>query len=293
MDEQKGLTGSELYSGVQGAIAYDAVGGALKKGTSIATKRAVGATLGAALAGPGEVLADIILPNEVNNGEDQIMKTINSKATNSMLGDTKKLIEGQEIPPELQKKMDSYIASLMHVIHNPKTADGILEMLGAAPPAESIPHTALYVNDAVEKVFGKKNAQVEDSVKIAGAMYLVSDLSELGNAANVWKGQKVPEQEVPKILQKTMSQYIHKGIREGSIDPIQLQSDTEPLLNDKQRQVGSTLQQKLGLPGEPTASMGIDAYTKKKTAPLEAENAQLRKMLSDQQKQEQQKNGGM
>lgn len=217
--------------------------------------------------------------------------------TQSPVNDAKKLMEGQEVSPELQKKMDSYIASLMHVIHNPKTADGILEMLGAAPPAESIPHTALYVNDAVEKVFDKKNTKVEDSVKIAGAMYLVSDLSELGNAANVWKGQKVPEQEVPKILQKTMSQYIHQGIRSGSIDPIQLQADTEPLLNDKQRQIGSTLQEKLGLPGEPTASMGIDAYTKKKTAPLEAENAQLKKLLSEQQRskqqEQQQSKGGM
>lgn len=194
----------------------------------------------------------------------------------------------QEVDPKTQQEMDKYVASLMYVMHNPKTNKNVVDMLGSGPPEQSIPSTALYINDTVEKTFSKKTqSPVKDEVKLHGAMYLASDLAQLGNAAGIWDTQ-VDDQKVPVLFQKIVSKYIHKGIKEGTLDPIKLQADTEPLLNDEQRSIGSQLQGKLGLPNEPTASMGIDTLIKNKTKPIEDENAKLKATLAQQQQAQQQ-----
>ena len=189
----------------------------------------------------------------------------------------------QEVDPRTQKEMDSYVASLMYVMHNPKTNKNVVDMLGSGPPEQSIPATAMYINDAVEKTFSKKiQGPVRDEVKLHGAIYLASDLSELGNAARVWE-EPVTEQKLPSLFQSIVSKYVHKGLKEGTIDPIKLQADTEPILNEQQRAIGSRIQQELGLPGEPTASMGIDTLIRNKTKPMEDENAKLKATLAQQQ----------
>jgi len=195
---------------------------------------------------------------------------------------------GQEkVDPKTQDEMNKYVASLMYVMHNPKTSKNIIDMLKSGPPEESVPATALYINESVEKTFAKKTqGPVKDEVKLHGALYLANDLSELGNAAKLWE-TPVGEKDMPIMFQKIVSKYIHKGIKDGSIDPIKLQADTEGILNEQQRGIGSKVQQELGLPNEPTASMGIDTLIKNKTKPMEEENAKLKATLAQQQQAQQ------
>lgn len=154
-------------------------------------------------------------------------------------------------------------------------------MLKVAPPEQSIPSTALQLTKTISDSFSKGGQKVEESVKLSGAMYLVSDLAEIGNTAGLWP-KPVSPQDGTKLLQQVVTKYIHEGLRDKSIDPIQLQTDATKLFNEKQTEIGTKVQKELGLPDEPTASMGIDAYTAQKTAPLEAENAKLKGMLQGQ-----------
>lgn len=193
--------------------------------------------------------------------------------------DAAKMAEGKaDITPELQHKMDTYNAALMQIMHNPKTSKSVVEMLKSAPPEQSITSVALQLTDTVSKSFEKKGTKVEDSVKLCGAMYLVSDLSEIGNTAGLWD-KEVTSDQIGPLLTKVLTRYIHSGLRDKSIDPVQLQEQAQDLFSDKQKEIGGTIQKKLGLPDEPTVSMGVDAYTQKKTAPLEQENAQLKQQL--------------
>lgn len=203
------------------------------------------------------------------------------------------MAEGKgDISPELQKKMDVYNTALMHIMHNPKTSSSIVEMLKAAPPDQSITTTALQLTKTVSQSFEKRGEKVEDSVKLCGAMYLVSDLSEIGNTAGLWD-QEVTNEQIGPLLTKVATKYIHSGLKDRSIDPIDLQEQAQDLFNDKQKEVGSTIQKKLGLPDEPTVSMGVDAYAQKKSAPLEQENAQLKQQLQQlSAAQQQQQQGG-
>ena len=60
------------------------------------------------------------------------------------------------------------------------------------------------------------------------------------------------------------------------------------MLNEKQKALGSKVQQEIGLPDQPTVTMGVDSYVKKRTAPLEDENTKLKGLLQQQQQVPQQ-----
>ena len=95
--------------------------------------------------------------------------------------------EAKNVDPQLKGEVENYILSIMHIMHNPKTSKSVMSMLSSAPPEQSIPETTLYLNSVVEKAFREKGGkEPSDDVKIAGAMYAISDLSLLGNSARVW-----------------------------------------------------------------------------------------------------------
>lgn len=195
--------------------------------------------------------------------------------------------EAENVDPQLKGEVENYILSIMHIMHNPKTSKSVMSMLSSAPPEQSIPETTLYLNSVVEKAFREKGSkEPSDDVKIAGAMYAISDLSLLGNSARVWDVE-VGEDQMQKLLSDTVKKYVRKGLAEGSIDPIELQKVTEPLLSPEQKELGLSFAKSLELPEAPTESMAMDVYAKRKTQPLEQENAKL-KSLIDQQKQAEQ-----
>lgn len=203
-----------------------------------------------------------------------------------LVQDAQALAMGEgDVDPKLKASMEDYTAVLMNVIHSPETNGSVVEMLSGGPAQESIPFTANQVNDMVLQSIAKKQGakKPEDAVLMAGAIYLVTDLAELGNAADVFE-QPVGEQDMAPLLQKTMQSYIQKGLKDGTIDPVQLQTDTEPYLNEEQRGVGLMMGNELGQPTEPTAGMANDQIVQKKVAPLEKENAALKQKSGALQK---------
>lgn len=192
-----------------------------------------------------------------------------------------KMMQGEEVAPELQEKMDAYTTALMHIVHSDKTHNGVVEMLKSAPPEKSIPFAAIEVNKLVEQSLGSKGKKVDDSVKMAGALYLTADLMELGNATKAWE-TPVKEDQFTQLFQETLQSYVHGGLKDGSIDPVELQAQTEPILNEQQRQAGTTVASSMQLPDSPTAEMGMDKVIGDRTKPLEQENKKLKGLLSQQ-----------
>ena len=191
----------------------------------------------------------------------------------------------QEVDPKLQKAMDDYQTVMMQVVHAPETRQGVVDMLKEAPAVQSVPVTALQVNDMVEgKVESASGQKLDASVKVAGAVYLVQDLVEIGNQGGLWETQ-VGEEELGMILEESMKQYIHRGLADGSIDPVELQQSVEPMMNGAQNEIGNMIASEVGLPGQPTAQMGVQKIVGDKTKPLEQENKQLKGQLGVQQKQ--------
>lgn len=198
------------------------------------------------------------------------------------LGNVDKLIQGQEVDEETQHQMDAYIMTLMNIVHSDQTGNSMVELLKAGPPEQSVPQASLEANAIVEKALKGKGIEPKDEVKMAGAMYLAADLTELGNSSGAWEQPVEDPQAVIGYFQSTLQKYVHKGIKEGTIDPVELQAQTEPMLNEQQLAVGIKGAEALELPPSPTASMGMDEYAKRKSAPMEEENQKLKGLLAQQ-----------
>lgn len=165
--------------------------------------------------------------------------------------------KGSEPSPEMKQKVQAYTSLLMNLIHSKDTHKDVLQMLSAAPPEVSIPNAALTINGMAESILTKSGDKTDPNVLLASSQYLVTDLIELGNTAGMFK---VDEAMAPQIYQATLQQYIQDGIKRGTIDPVQLQSDIDPLLSDEQKEAGLGVLEKQGMPTEPTQQMAIDRY---------------------------------
>jgi hypothetical protein len=158
--------------------------------------------------------------------------------------------EGKELSPRLKKEMSGYKTLLTKLIHAPEKQESTMEMLKAGPAAMSVPNAAITLNKQAEEIMKGKGIKISQNTKLAGSVFLVSDLIELGNAGAGWE-VPVAEDEAKQIYQDTLQDYIETGVRDKTIDPMELQQSAEPFMNEQQRAVGSQVAQQQGIPMEP------------------------------------------
>ncbi len=159
--------------------------------------------------------------------------------------------QGKELPPKFKKQMNGYKTVLSKMMHSKEMRGQTLDMLKSGPPEISVPNTALAINAKAEEIMQSKGIQITSQVKLAGSIFLVSDLVEVGNSGAGWD-DPVDDEEAKLIYQDTLQDYIQKGLKDGSIDPIELQQGAEPLLNDAQKAEGAAMAEQGGVPMEVT-----------------------------------------
>lgn len=159
--------------------------------------------------------------------------------------------EQDKMSPELKAELQNYKTLLTKLIHSKEKRDSTLDMLKAGPAMISVPNAALTLNRQAEEIMNQNGIQVSINTKLAGSVYLVSDLIELGNVAAEWDTQ-VGEQEAKEIYQDTLQDYIDKGLKDKTIDPLDLQQRAEPLMNEQQRALGTQFAKQQGIPLEPS-----------------------------------------
>ena len=170
------------------------------------------------------------------------------------------LLQDQE-GKELSKKDQLYIMGLMKMLHSKDTSTHIDEILKSAPPEVSIPQAAMIVNEQIEGEFKKKQPPGLETL-LLGGVYLVQDLIEVGNAAGFF--QVEGEEQQRDIMQATFQKYIEKGLKDGTVDPIELQSRVEPLLNEQQKQMGSGLGSQYNVAAQPDEMTMMEVFGKQR-----------------------------
>jgi hypothetical protein len=178
------------------------------------------------------------------------------------------------IDPAKKKQVEDTTAMFMELIHGKDTRDSVLKMLKSQPdPFKAIPLTANNLMVRVEAQTKKRKLRIPEDVKIAAAQYIVMDLANLGNKANLWE-TKVQQDNIGPILRDTMQAYIHKGIRDKTIDPVQLQEEAEKLMSPEQKAI--SMQMGGGqLPPKPTATMAARQHTQGAVDKEKDKNMQL------------------
>jgi hypothetical protein len=162
-----------------------------------------------------------------------------------------------EMDPEKQQKVDNYVLGLASLLHDKKTKSTIYDMLKSAPPEKSIPNTANMVNQKMEGSIKQKGQQIPLEIGLNANIFLVSELAMIGNEGGFFE---LNEDDVGEILKSTLQSYIHKGLKDKTIDPVELQQKMEGLLTDQERSNGIQTGQKMGIPGEAGMKTAMESY---------------------------------
>lgn len=168
----------------------------------------------------------------------------------------------QKVDPATQKQMQSYIMGLSHLVHGKETRTQVMNVLSSGDPQDTVPQAALMVNDQMQQAVTSKGKPPSFDVLTGAAQFLVGDLIELGNSAGYFKVD-TPEQVAP-ILKSTMQQYIERGLKDGSIDPIELQKKVEPMMNEEHRQLGLEAASRSGIPQTPDQTTAMEVYARQR-----------------------------
>lgn len=173
--------------------------------------------------------------------------------------------EQQQLDPKVEKEVQAYVMGLSKMLHSKKTQPQVVQMLkSGGDPETLVPQVALLVNDQMESAVKQKGQKPSLDVLLGAAQFLVGDLVEMGNAIGVF--QVETKEQVAPILQNTMQSYIEKGLKDGSIDPVELQQKVEPLMPEDMRQKALGIAEAEGLPTVPNQMTAMEAYAQKRLA---------------------------
>jgi hypothetical protein len=195
---------------------------------------------------------------------------------------TDKAQPGQEVSEKDSKAVANYVQVLTELLHSPKSRDSVTDTLTSAQdPFLVIPQTAMSTNDMGVNLMKQSGIEVPFGIQLAASTYLISDLIHLGYAAAGW--EQLEEEDIASIYEDTIQMVIERGLEDGSIDPIQLQLEVEPMLDENQRAGGDALAQQTGLGNEPSQGAMVNQHVDSKMREKEGQMAK-EQALGNQQK---------
>lgn len=176
------------------------------------------------------------------------------------------------------RQVEDMTAMMMQMIHGDKTKESVMRTLKAQPdPHKAIPSTVNMLFKRVDQQSAKRKMKVPNDIKVATASYVVMDLANLGNAARIWE-QPVQQDELGPILRNSMQMYMKDGLKDGTIDPVELQMEVEQVMSDEQKAAGVMMGRQAGvdLPPGPTEQMAVDREVEKQVSAERAKTEQAR-----------------
>jgi hypothetical protein len=147
---------------------------------------------------------------------------------------------GDPNDPAVKKTMEQakgYETILKNILHGKETREQVLGML-TDDPLTSLPEAAMNVNDIAMRTMESGGVKVSAEVQMVASSFLLDDLSMLGEASQKFT---LEDGDMEAILEDTFQIYIKRGLDDGSIDPIQLQLETEKLMTEEQIAAGVTM----------------------------------------------------
>ena len=156
--------------------------------------------------------------------------------------------EPQRTPEDqkVQDRLDSYVVALMNELHGSETRDDVLDILkNGKDPYIGIPEAAMAVNDAAVAKFEQNGVDVDLNTQFNASAYLVHDLMEIGSKFGFFE---VTQDDFAPLLEDSLQTYIERGLKDGTIDPIELQLTAEGFTSENQRIAGLYYGQENGVP---------------------------------------------
>jgi hypothetical protein len=149
-----------------------------------------------------------------------------------------KLVEQDNVTigPGQQAQLDAYTDNATIVVFSEKSQPAILQSLQAGQdPVANVANTLFLVHGQLESSLAKDGEKMTEITMAIGGAHLTSELIVLAEAAKLYT---LDETQKMDAYQKGIMRYFEAGLKDGSIDPVELQKTLEPVMNDKQREFG-------------------------------------------------------
>lgn len=216
-----------------------------------------------------------------------IRKKNQEKRSTGFLAQQMETTSTEGMNPALKKQVDFVAAALMKLAHSKETREAVTAQLQSGPPEQSIPATAMMIMSQFKQAATRNNQKVPQDVMLASYVILLTDLIELGVTGGIFQIDMEDYNTISIIMENSLKAFLEAGMKDGSIDPVALQKQVEPLLSETQKQIGMKGAEKSGVPMEPTEEMAQQKILGDAKKPLEEENAKLKGLLAQVQQQQQ------
>lgn len=195
----------------------------------------------------------------------------------------------QPVNPEDKKKqdkIDSYVVALMNELHGSETRDDVLDILkNGKDPYIGIPEAAMAVNDAAVAKFEQNGVKVDLNTQFNASQYLVNDLMEIGSKFGFFE---VTQDDFAPLLEDSLQTYVERGLKDGTIDPVELQLTAEKFTSENQRIAGLYHGQENGVPPAPQQQQIIHQIQQNAAREATAEEKKKQAVAAGQQQKQQQ-----
>lgn len=117
---------------------------------------------------------------------------------------------------------DAYVSRAMMLIHSPQTTKAVQDMLGGPDPVSRVAAATVMVMQRLDAASRASNIEVQDTVKVFGAVEIVNMVAELGEAAK--KFRKLDQHLHELALAVAVQDYVKGEVKAGRINPQALQA---------------------------------------------------------------------
>ena len=145
--------------------------------------------------------------------------------------------EGEmELGEAQQLQLDAYRDNATIVVFSEDSQAAILQQLQVGEnPIDGVASTAFTVHRQLEESLKQTGEQMTEVTLVLGAAHLVTELVVLAEAAGLYT---LDPGERAEAFRHAAMKYFETGLKTGSIDPVKLQQEIEPLMNQEQRAFG-------------------------------------------------------
>ena len=160
-----------------------------------------------------------------------------------------------EIGPAQQMQIDAYSDNATIVVFSEQSQPAVLQSLQSGKnPIDSVAITANLIHRRLQDSLEKNGEKMTEITMCLGAAHLVAELIVLADAAKLFT---LENEDRLEAYRHTLMRYFEAGLKDGSIDPVELQKTIEPLMTDEQRAYGEEQMVKNGIMKTPPASSAM------------------------------------
>lgn len=169
------------------------------------------------------------------------------------------------------EQVKTLAAGMIDMAHDERMSKHLHQMLQAGQPQVSVPQAAMTVYQQFKNALGGK-AKMGLEMRLSAYTALTGELIEFGNEAGIFN---LNEQGVTETMQNSFQLFVETGLKDKSIDPIELQEVVEPLMNSQQQQLGNEAAQQTGVPGRMSREMATEQHANKKVTQAQGAGGML------------------